>query len=32
MQILLVDHGILPGTYYALPEGEKAVIRALYSK
>ena len=29
MQFLLVKRGILPGEYYALPEGEKALIRAL---
>ena len=29
MQYLLIKHGILPGVYYNLPEGEKIVIRAL---
>jgi len=29
MQFLLVRHGILPGAYYNLPEGEKVVIRVL---
>ena len=28
MQYLLVKRGILPGEYYALPEGEKVLIRA----
>jgi hypothetical protein len=30
MQHLLVRHGVLPGAYYSLPEGEKVVIRTLY--
>ena len=29
MRWLLSEHGILPGAYYALPEGEKEMIRAL---
>ena len=30
MQFLLIKRGVLPGEYYALPEGEKVVIRALF--
>jgi len=30
MQFLLVKHGVLPGGYYNLPEGEKIVIRAMF--
>jgi len=29
MQFLLMKHGILPGIYYNLPEGEKLIIRVL---
>ena len=27
---MLIKHGVFPGAYYNLPEGEKVVIRALY--
>ena len=26
----LLERGVLPGVYYALPEGEKVVIRLLF--
>ena len=29
MRWLLVTHGVLPGAYYALPDGENEMIRAL---
>lgn len=32
MYYLLVEHNILPGSYYNLPEGEKVVIRAIFAK
>jgi len=30
MQYLLIKHGVLPGAYYNLLEGEKTVVRALF--
>jgi hypothetical protein len=30
MQFLLLRRGILPGEYYALPEGEKVLIRVFF--
>jgi len=30
MQYLFIKHGVLPGSYYSLPEGEKIVIRVLF--
>ena len=30
MQFLLIKHGVLPGAYYPLSEGEKTMIRALF--
>jgi len=30
MQFLLIRCGVLPGAYYRLPEGEKALIRAFF--
>ena len=30
IQFLLIRRGILPGEYYALPEGEKVLIRVLF--
>jgi len=30
MYYLFVEHHILPGSYYNLPEGDKVVIRAFF--
>lgn len=32
MYYLLVEHHILPGSYYNLPEGEKVIARAIFQK
>jgi len=32
MYYLFIEHNIMPGYYYSLPEGEKVVIRALFER
>lgn len=32
MYYLFVKHGIFPGSYYNLPEGDKVVIRAFFER
>jgi hypothetical protein len=32
MYYLFVEHSIMPGYYYSLPEGEKVVIRDFFGK
>jgi hypothetical protein len=32
MYYLFIERNILPGTYYALPYGDKVVIRAFFEK